>query len=444
MGSDRASPDQALRLRVAESYDLRRMIRALKSDDFPPFGRFQMDFPVVDKKPGDLAEVHLLTGVNGTGKTRVLTALAAFLGHPEPLQRRLAGLERACQLLMSDRVQDPTRVWDDSLWFQLGASRSGSGNPELALSHRTLGLSKLPAFAYSGSAYVRDASLTLLTHLAPPPAASRLAFARAEEAGSDLVQAILNLKVQAALETMNKASGGAHSEPRAGRIVQAMEATVCEITKRNFAFEIQLYPKPTLVVRWGDALLGFDALPDGLRSIIGWLVHAVVMMDVHLQGKMNPTEAEAVFLLDEVESHLHPAWQRRILPAFQRLFPKSQIFVATHSPFVIASVNHGWIHPLTLGSGGEVRVEKSIAASAGDSYISVLEDVMGLKEWYDPETEELLAEFRKTRDAALGGDPASVPLARQLAGRIAERSSELGFVMGRELGQMERRLARAA
>jgi predicted ATP-binding protein involved in virulence len=83
---------------------------------------------------------------------------------------------------------------------------------------------------------------------------------------------------------------------------------------------------------------------DGLRGIIGWLVHALVMIDVWLQGKADPTNTEAVFLLDEIESHLHPAWQRKILPAFQRLFPKSQIFVATHSPFVISSLNHGWIH----------------------------------------------------------------------------------------------------
>jgi predicted ATP-binding protein involved in virulence len=208
-------------------------------------------------------------------------------------------------------------------------------------------------------------------------------------------------------------------------------------------FKVASYPKPALSAIWGDTRLPFDLLPDGLRSIIGWLVHAVVMIDVWLEGKSDPLQTEAIFLLDEIESHLHPTWQRRILPAFQRLFPKSQIFVATHSPFVIASLNHGWIHPLTLSDDGTAKVQNPVTASAGDSYISVVEDIMGLKEWYDPETEKLLAEFRANRDAAYRGDPAAQKRARELAAQVGQRSMELEFVMGRELSQMDRQLAKA-
>jgi predicted ATP-binding protein involved in virulence len=155
-------------------------------------------------------------------------------------------------------------------------------------------------------------------------------------------------------------------------------------------------------------------------------------------------ETEAVFLLDEIESHLHPAWQRRVLPAFQHLFPKAQIFVATHSPFVIASLNHGWIHPLTMTSTCQVKVEKPIPASKGDSYISVVEDIMGMKEWYDVETEKLLAEFRSKRDKAYHGDSGAEKEAHKLGREIGERSMELDFMMGKELIQMDRQLAKNA
>ena len=196
--------------------------------------------------------------------------------------------------------------------------------------------------------------------------------------------------------------------------------------------------------------LPFDVLPDGLRAIIGWLVHALVMMDVWLQGKGDPTNTEAVFLLDEIESHLHPAWQRKILPAFQRLFPKAQIFVATHSPFVIASLNHGWIHSLKMDANGKVQNEKPKAASKGDSYISVVEEIMGVKEWFDPETESLLANFRKLRDAAYDSSitaderEQSHQQARQLGLQIGQRSMELDFMMGKELNQLERQMAKVA
>ncbi len=167
-------------------------------------------------------------------------------------------------------------------------------------------------------------------------------------------------------------------------------------------------------------------------------------MDIWVDGKINPLESPAVFLLDEIESHLHPAWQRRILPAFQRLFPNSQIFLATHSPFVIASLNYGWIHLLKSNgdSKDKAKIEDPFLASKGDSYISVVEEIMGVKEWYDPETEKLLAEFRAARDAAYNGNESAKMTARKLAVQIGSRSSELDFVMGKELIQMDRQLSK--
>jgi predicted ATP-binding protein involved in virulence len=223
-----------------------------------------------------------------------------------------------------------------------------------------------------------------------------------------------------------------------------MEAALTQITGYDFRFELQTKPTMSLSVFWGGAKLYLDLLPDGLRSIIGWMVHALVMMDLWLEGKQEPMETEAVFLLDEIESHLHPAWQRKILPAFQHLFPKAQIFVATHSPFVIASINHGWIHPLTMTSTSKVKVEKPVQASKGDSYISVVEDIMGMKEWYDVETEMLLQEFRTKRDKAYHGDSEAEKEARRLVREIGERSMELDFMMGKELIQMDRQLAKNA
>jgi hypothetical protein len=62
-------------------------ITLLESVDFPPFQDLKLDFRATESK-GKLAEGHLLTGINGTGKTRILSVLAAFLGNPSPLARR--------------------------------------------------------------------------------------------------------------------------------------------------------------------------------------------------------------------------------------------------------------------------------------------------------------------------------------------------------------------
>jgi predicted ATP-binding protein involved in virulence len=187
--------------------------------------------------------------------------------------------------------------------------------------------------------------------------------------------------------------------------------------------------------------LTFKQLPDGLRSLIGWMVNAMVLMDAWLQGKGNIRDTEALFLLDEIESHLHPTWQRRVLPAFQRLFPKAQMFVSTHSPFVVSSLNHGWIHRFDLHPDGSVTVQKPMAASAGDSYLFATEEVLGLREWFDPETERELAHFRDVRAKALSGDADSTSQASSLARKLAERSPELRMIMGRELAQLGKAFA---
>jgi predicted ATP-binding protein involved in virulence len=149
-----------------------------------------------------------------------------------------------------------------------------------------------------------------------------------------------------------------------------------------------------------------------------------------------------ILLLDEPEGHLHPAWQRKVLPAAQALFPQAQIFAATHSPFVISSVNEGWIHVFRADESGMVTVDKPRECSKGDTYIDVVEDILGVKEWYDPETEGLLAEFRQTRDAVLAGGDAFDKLEAQ-AKAIARRSSSLRDLMAREMRQVERLTAQA-
>ena len=415
------------------------MFRALASDNFQPFGNFRLAFPPVDDRPSDLAEVHLLTGVNGTGKTRILSALAAMLGQQEHLKKRLKGVETPIVFFATDKYPDPEnpQTWPNRLHATEDNVGWGQGGPVQRWGER------VAAFAYSGIAYVADSPITVMADVPKPDRAGCLSFIRPEGHSAGLLQAIANLKVQAAMDWMNQ-SGGDAGKTRSTRIVNALESTISQITGLHFSFLVTSYPKAALEISWGGAKLAFNGLPDGLRSIIGWLAHSVVMMDAWLQGKEDPLQTEAVFLLDEIEGPLHPAWQRRILPAFQRLFPKAQMFVATHSPFLIASLNHGWIHPLTMGPEGKVKVEEPQRASEGDSYVSVVEDIMGVKEWYDPETETLLAEFRTQRDAAYRGNADAGTCARQLAVKIGDRSMELDYMMGRELRQMDRQLSQTA
>ncbi|MFT5469087.1 MAG: putative ATP-binding protein involved in virulence [Verrucomicrobiales bacterium] len=413
------------------------MIRSIQcEEEFPPFkGEFAMDFHELPPTVPNLAEVHLLTGPNGTGKTRILSAIAAVLGNSKPLQKR-SGTESLPSFLSF--VEDEKQTYEFSSdpdvvraefheFLESGVGTSGIGDILRV------------AFAYSGNPFLSDSPIQETDQRIRPTKKECLSFSRLEGDSTSLRIALRDIRTQAALDESSQ-----EQNSRAVQMVRALENSIREITGADFAFKINTYPNPSLKVRWNGADLGFDLLPDGLRSLIGWIAHSVVMMDLWLEGKEDPTQAKAVFLLDEIECFLHPAWQRRVLPTFQRLFPNSQIIMATHSPFVISSLNHGWIHPLQLNKDGTVTPENPVEASEGDSYIDVLEDIMGIPEWYDPETEQLLTEFREKRDHAYLGNGDSENSARELAIQIAKRSDGLQQMMGRELAQMDRQLAKAS
>ena len=161
-----ACPDSKVAFVLAGGVSSARMIRAIAADNFPPFGKFRMEFPPVEIKPDDLGEVHLITGVYGTGKTRVLSVLAAILDYPEPLKTRLKGLESSIKLHASDRFP----LHEITKWghFQADAHNFNQDHN----SHYNDGIlqwrSILPAFAYSGVAYIADAPVAVMGDLPRP------------------------------------------------------------------------------------------------------------------------------------------------------------------------------------------------------------------------------------------------------------------------------------
>ena len=180
-----------------------------------------MDFPPVVNKPADLAEVHLLTGINGTGKTRVLAALAALLGGGKALEKRLKVETKDRFFRITDRISDRR---NPGVWPGIKANQHGC-NPPLTSS---VGMS-IPAFAYHGNAYVTDASIGVLAATQKPDRATCLSFARPSEYSKVLLQGIANLKVQAAMDTINNPVGSTRS--RAAGIIRMIYSSQLNFEK---------------------------------------------------------------------------------------------------------------------------------------------------------------------------------------------------------------------
>ncbi len=93
----------------------------------------------------------------------------------------------------------------------------------------------------------------------------------------------------------------------------------------------------------GRELFGFDALSDGYSAFLNILMDLILRMEYKRSGKYD---IEGIVLIDEIETHLHIALQKKILPFLTSFFPRVQFIVTTHSPFVLNSIKNAVIFDL--------------------------------------------------------------------------------------------------
>ena len=82
-----------------------------------------------------------------------------------------------------------------------------------------------------------------------------------------------------------------------------------------------------------------DQLSDGEKCTLALLGDLARRMALANQDLPDPLAGQGVVLIDEIELHMHPSWQRIILPTLCKTFPNVQFIVTTHSPQILGEVN---------------------------------------------------------------------------------------------------------
>ena len=101
-----------------------------------------------------------------------------------------------------------------------------------------------------------------------------------------------------------------------------------------------------MVVKKGNSELLIDQLSDGEKctlALVGDLARRLALANPSLD---DPLLSEAVVLIDEIDLHLHPDWQRKVIPALTETFPNCQFILTTHSPQIIGEVRSDCIWKL--------------------------------------------------------------------------------------------------
>jgi len=133
-------------------------------------------------------------------------------------------------------------------------------------------------------------------------------------------------------------------------------------------------PRPHMLVDKDGVEISLDQLSDGEKNLIALVGDIARRLAIANPNSKRPLSGEGVVLIDEIDLHLHPSWQRLMVPQLQKAFPNCQFIITTHSPQVLSHVAPESIFLLN-NEQGHFTYSKAIE-SFGQNSDRILEDLL--------------------------------------------------------------------
>jgi predicted ATP-binding protein involved in virulence len=294
-------------------------LKRLELENFRGFEKLALDFE---------DDLTVIVGANGAGKTTVLDAIVRAM--------ESSGLDRADARIGASRVTvrlatrgtdgDGQDSWKD-FTFPAGGGPAGGGGYKVGEIPRT--------FVYRVDRQVNDQT----------PDAASTSYSKEWSATGGWWNASASyreffhwFKALDDLENEQIRYAGGNVNPQLAVVRRAVTALLPEFGEMSVRRHMPSIPwKPVLVLRKGDVELPFDALSEGERTtiaMVGDIARRLVLLGEH----EDPLQTPATVLIDEIEQHAHPGWQRQILRRFRHTFPNVQLITTTHSPIIVSEV----------------------------------------------------------------------------------------------------------
>lgn len=374
-------------------------------------------------------EYTVLVGVNGAGKSSILDAIAILLGgylaglngvksnalHQEDVRYRMfeqgSVPNREAQFparLEAKAVFDGREVvWARSLNGENGRTRISEARAVMDYAvelqqHVRQGelVSGLPLVAYYGTGrlWAQKKNRRTISHN-PKTLSSRM------KGYQDCLDAVSNEGLM--LQWFAQMTYLRLQEEREIPELSAVERAVAECYKGIDAEAEQVkvrfsvkYGELEIVVRRKNRTMEYlplHLLSDGIRTILNMvadIAYRSAVLNPQLLDKVLQ-DTDGIVLIDEIDMHLHPAWQKRIISDLLRIFPKMQFIFTTHAPSVLANVPKE--HILILDDG---RAYQPRTKTYGRNVSDVLREVMAV----DVRPNDIHALIRQFDEALDGHD----------------------------------------
>ncbi len=386
-------------------------ITSLYLTDFGPFEEIEFEFD---------RQVNVFTGPNNSGKSSVLLMLAELLVYP---------FTAPDKLYRSDRPE-----W--KLRYSAGTQVKSAGgylpsDPE----------SVIAIFEVIGHTSFVPAQRSATDFRASGPSAKEDVEARTEKLANMLARARPKMLREYGFEELRNATREVRSKehpelkrrgdlalayssswvddteivqkiididyaayrqdrPEVRNVIDKIISMVSEITEGysvSFAGvgedEGGLFPRITTP----SGTLPLDVLSQGTQSLIQTVAHLMIGYGEYYEYSADLERKPGVLLIDEIDAHLHPSWQRRIIPTLIRHLPKLQIFCSTHSPLMLAGLESGQVQLLRRGQDGRVSVSRNESDIVGWSADEILRNFMEVPTPTDIGTAEHVTRLEELR-----------------------------------------------
>lgn len=340
---------------------------------------------------------NLIVGINGVGKTTVLDALRISLS---PVVKYVNKLRTKAVFAVDDiRIDSPAltvecsfQIEDEEFSYLIHKPRVTSvpqkkktGKPReqvLDTPETSDFIGRPPRLATDSQTGGRPLAIFFGTRRAVPRDQTPSKGSSAGGIQAALAEALLDrqLRMIEFAEWMKAQQVLKREIPAAARVLEAFEDAVTHFLPGYSNLRVRPGKPPSLTIDHGRTTVPVEQLSDGERGLL------VMVLDLTRRfAQANPKmgdpakESEAVVLIDEVDLHLHPSWQRRVVQNLTAAFPKSQFIATTHSPQVIGEVEHDRIQIIANG------LVYSPTHSFGVDSSRILEEIMEA----DPRTGEI-------------------------------------------------------
>lgn len=121
-----------------------------------------------------------------------------------------------------------------------------------------------------------------------------------------------------------------------------------------------------------DGEVRFDSVSQGMSAILNWVgILLQRLYDVY-PSSLRPENEAAIVLVDEIDAHLHPDWQRRLVWLCRRHFENVQFIVSTHSPMLAGSVAAKELRLVARDEDGEVSCKQPMVDMQGQKAEDIL------------------------------------------------------------------------